>query len=108
MLILIKSFHTLIWLVFVACIGFILWSGFTGHVSIWSWWAVGAIVAEGGVLLAFKGYCPLTVLARKYSDAQKPNFDIYLPEWLAQYNKPIFGTLFIIGLVALIIRTCMP
>jgi hypothetical protein len=105
MLILIKSFHSLIWLVFVAFIGFILWSGFTGHVSIYSWLAVAAIAGETVVLLVFKGSCPLTGLARKYSDSQKPNFDIYLPEWLAKYNKLIFGTLFFIGLMAMLFHT---
>jgi hypothetical protein len=26
-----------------------------------------------------------------------PNFDIYLPRWMARYNKQIFGTLFVLG-----------
>lgn len=105
MLVLIKSIHSLIWVIFVLIIGFILWSGITDNVSTYSWLAVAAIVAEGGVLLVFKGSCPLTGLARKYSDSQKPNFDIYLPEWVAKYNKHIFGTLFLIGLLAMLFRT---
>jgi hypothetical protein len=28
---------------------------------------------------------------------RRPNFDIYLPEWLARYNKEVFGTLFVGG-----------
>jgi hypothetical protein len=43
--------------------------------------------------------CPLTSLAARYTEDRSPNFDIYLPRWLAQYNKQIFGTLFIAGLL---------
>ncbi|MFT7189365.1 MAG: hypothetical protein ACI9AV_002644, partial [Sediminicola sp.] len=34
----------------------------------------------------------------------KDNFDIFLPNWLAKYNKVIFTTLFIIGLGLVLIR----
>jgi len=50
----------------------------------------------------FKKMCPLTVVAIKYSDSAKPNFDIYLPGWLAKYNKLIYTTLFIIALIILL------
>mgnify|MGYP003645798412 FL=1 len=60
---------------------------------------------EGIVLLVFKMFCPLTIWARKYSDSTKDNFDIFLPNWLAKYNKLIFTTLYIIGLVIVLIRT---
>ncbi len=32
-------------------------------------------------------------------DARRLNFDIYLPAWLAEYNKAIFGSLYVIGIV---------
>lgn len=57
---------------------------------------------EGAVLGLFKGKCPLTVWARQYSDSQKDNFDIYLPEWLARYNKLIFTTVFVVALAMLL------
>lgn len=53
---------------------------------------------------AFGMSCPLTVMARRYSDSSKDNFDIYLPEWLAKYNKQIFTTIYLLGLVAVIYR----
>lgn len=28
-----------------------------------------------------------------------PNFDIFLPEWLARWNKEIFGSLFVVGVL---------
>ena len=98
-LVAIKSIHSLIWVVFVWMITYILWSGISGNITLYSWLAAAAVICESLVLLIFKGSCPLTKIARKYSDSPKSNFDIYLPEWLAKYNKQIFGTLFCIGLL---------
>jgi len=103
-LVLIKSTHTLIWALFVSMIGFVLWSGATNNISIYSWLAVGSVIVEGIVLAIFGGSCPLTIVARKYSNSTKENFDIYLPNWLAKYNKQIFTTLFLIGLILVLIR----
>lgn len=60
------------------------------HTLIWACLA-GAIIA----------IIPLALAAR-YTEDRAPNFDIYLPRWLAQHNKALFGTLFVVGeLVAL-------
>jgi hypothetical protein len=104
-LIAVKLIHTLIWAMFVSLITMVVYSGVTGHITPYSWIAVAAIIGEGAVLLVFKGRCPLTVVARKYSDSPKDNFDIYLPNWLAKYNKVIFTTLFGIGLLLMLFRT---
>lgn len=104
-LLVIKWVHTLIWLFFVVVIFYILYSGIFDDVNNYTWVGIGLIVGEGIVLLIFKMFCPLTVLARKYSDSQKDNFDIFLPNWLAKYNKLIFTTLYVVGLIIVLIRT---
>jgi hypothetical protein len=38
-------------------------------------------------------------LAARFTADRRPNFDIYLPQWLARYNQPIFGSLYVAGLV---------
>ena len=43
--------------------------------------------------------CPMTAVAARYTTDRADNFDIYLPLWLARYNKHIFGGLFVAGLV---------
>jgi hypothetical protein len=73
-------------------------------VNIYTWIGIGLIVGEGLVLLFFKMFCPLTIWARKYSDSQKDNFDIYLPNWLARYNKVIFTTIFFIAVMMVLAR----
>ena len=104
-LLVIKWVHTLIWLFFVAVILYILYSGIFNDVDKYTWVGIGLIIGEGIVLLIFKMFCPLTVMARKYSDSDKDNFDIFLPNWLAKYNKLIFTTLYVIGLIIVLIRT---
>ena len=68
------------------------------------WIGIALIVGEGLVLMVFKKMCPLTIMARKYSDSAKDNFDIYLPEWLARNNKLIYTTFFIIIVCGIIYR----
>jgi hypothetical protein len=55
------------------------------------------ILVECGVLLANGWRCPMTDLAAKYTADRSPNFDIYMPRWLAVHNKTIFGTLFLVN-----------
>ncbi len=57
----------------------------------------GLVVVECAVLAVNRGRCPLTDLAARYTEERTDNFDIYLPLWLAQRNKTIFGTLFAVG-----------
>ncbi|MFD0863817.1 hypothetical protein ACFQ1M_16495 [Sungkyunkwania multivorans] len=101
----IKLVHTVIWAFFVAIIFYILYSGLTNTVNTYTWIGIGLIIGEGIVLLLFKMYCPLTVLARNFSDSQKDNFDIFLPNWLAKHNKLIFTTIFVVGFVLVVFRS---
>jgi hypothetical protein len=101
----VKIIHTLIWIFFVTVIFYILYAGVFDNITIYTWMGIGLIIAEGIVLLVFKMFCPLTLIARKYSDSDKDNFDIFLPNWLAKYNKQIFTTIYAIGLILVIIRT---
>ncbi len=104
-LIFIKAAHTLIWIFFVAIIFYVLYSGITNQISTMTWISIGLVLFEGIILLIFKMRCPLTYLARKYSDSQKDNFDIYLPNWIAKYNKQIFTTIFTVGLGLVLYHT---
>jgi hypothetical protein len=55
------------------------------------------VLAETGLLAVNHMRCPLTNIAAHYTLDRSDNFDIYLPAWLARYNKRIFGTLFVAG-----------
>ena len=100
----IKLIHTLIWIFMVAVIFYVLYSGISGRINTLTWISIVIIILEGAVLAVFKMSCPLTVIARKYSDSEKNNFDIFLPNWLAKYNKQIFTAIYIMGVITVIYR----
>ena len=88
----------------MSVIFYILYSGITNQINLWTWIAIGLIIGEGLVLWLFKMFCPITVLARKYSDSDKDNFDIFLPNWLARYNKIIFTSIYFVGVIIVLLR----
>jgi hypothetical protein len=103
-LLFIKSIHTVVWLFFNVVIFYLLYAAIANRIDKWVWICIGLVLIEGLVLLAFKMFCPLTVLARKYSNSTKGNFDIFLPNWLAKYNKHIYTTIFFIAVIIVIYR----
>lgn len=100
----IKLVHTIVWLFFVVILFYVFYSGMTNEITTFTWFAIELVLAEGLVLLIFKMFCPITLMARKYSASKKDNFDIFLPEWIARHNKLIFTSIFIIGLLLVLFR----
>lgn len=92
----VKTIHTLVWLFFNLVIFYMLYAALVNKLDMWLWMGYGLFLFEAIVLIIFKSYCPLTLIARKYSDSHEPNFDIYLPERLAEYNKWIYSTILIV------------
>ncbi len=85
-----------VWVVMVSAIAGVPAAAVAG----WWGWVVGlsALVwVECGVLAVNGGRCPSTDWAAAYTEERAPNFDIYLPAWLAEHNKVIFGTMFVGG-----------
>jgi hypothetical protein len=62
----------------------------------------GIVWVECAILALNHGRCPLTDVAARYTTDRAPNFDIYLPVWLAANNKLIFGSLFLISQITLL------
>ena len=101
---LIKIIHTMVWIFFNVVLFYMAYAVIVNKIDRLVWIGVALIVLEGVVLLIFSKMCPLTIIARKYSDSTKNNFDIYLPDWLAKYNKLIYTTFFIIIVVGIFYR----
>ena len=100
----IKIIHTIIWIFFNVVLFYMAYAVIVNKIDMLVWIGVALILLEGIVLLIFKKMCPLTIIARKYSDLTKDNFDIYLPNWLAKYNKLIYTTFFIIIVCGIVYR----
>jgi len=94
----IKLAHTAAWAFFVAAIIAIPLAAWNDR---FGWALVAAIIVAGEVvILAFNGMkCPLTPIAARYTNDRRDNFDIYLPLWLGRFNKWIFGSLFVVGVL---------
>jgi hypothetical protein len=103
-LLIIKIIHTLIWIFFNVVIFYMLYAVIVNKLDNWLWIGYGLCILEGIILLIFRLSCPLTVMARKYSDSSKNNFDIYLPDWLAKYTKLIYTSILVIILGITIYR----
>src|SRR3954471_17166987 len=101
---LVKVVHTLIWLFFNVVIFYLLYAVLANKIDKWVWICISLIFLEGVILIAFKNFCPITLIARNFSNSQKDNFDIYLPNWLAKYNKQIYSAIVLIAIVILIYR----
>jgi hypothetical protein len=94
----IKAIHTLVWAVFAGSIVAIPVYTSGGNVKV-AWGLIGFVFLEVAVLLANRMKCPLTAVAGRYASERQDNFDIYLPLWLARYNKVVFGGLYVAGIV---------
>lgn len=100
---LVRGAHTAVWAGFVACIVGIPLAAHAHHFGVAAS-LVGVVAAEVVILLANRRRCPLTAVAARYTDNRAPNFDIYLPVWVARHNQALFGTLYAIGSVYALVR----
>jgi hypothetical protein len=103
MLSIIKTIHTIVWAFFASSIFAILafaWLGKCGLALVF----IAIVFMEVLVILFNNWRCPLTDVAARYTHERRDNFDIYLPEWLARYNKFIFGFLYVVGILFTVAR----
>lgn len=94
----IKIAHTAVWALFAACIVAIPIAAWRQHLDA-AFVLIGVVGLEVFVLVANRLRCPLTGMAARYTPDRRDNFDIYLPLWLARYNKQIFGAMYAGGIL---------
>ena len=103
-LVFIKIVHTIVWVFFNVVIFYLLYAVVVNKIDKWVWICITLVFLEGIILIVFKNICPVTLIARKFSNSKQDNFDIYLPNWLAKYNKEIYSIIVLIAIVILIYR----
>ena len=99
----IKLLHTAVWVGFAGCIVAIPVLTLQARFRLAAVLAL-VVLGEVVVLAINRWRCPLTPIAARYTEDRRANFDIYLPEWLARYNKEIFGPLYLAGVALLVVR----
>ncbi|EKE19953.1 MAG: hypothetical protein ACD_8C00077G0001, partial [uncultured bacterium] len=87
-----------------SCVCYVLSAGILGFMNQYVYIAIAVILIEGLTLVIFKWRCLLTIVAQNYTQDREENFDIFLPRFLAKHNKIIFTTLFIVGLILIILK----
>lgn len=97
MLVLIRFVHTLVWALFAGCIVGVFVAAHAANLRLASI-LIAIVAVEVAILVANRLRCPLTAIAARYTQDRSENFDIYLPRWLARYNKEIFGPLYALGI----------
>jgi hypothetical protein len=95
-LVAVKLLHTVVWVFFVACIVAVPVAAAVHRFRLTAIFT-GLVLLECLVLAVNRCRCPLTDVATRFAPEDSPNFDIYLPYWVAKYNKQIFGSLFVLG-----------
>lgn len=103
-LVFIKLVHTAIWVFFNVVIFYMLYAVLINRIDKWIWIGLSLVLLEGLILVVCKNICPITLVARKYSSSTRDNFDIYLPEWLARYNKQIYSSIVVVIVIILLWR----
>lgn len=104
-LLLVRLAHTAAWAFFAGSIVALPLAAHAGRFGL-ALLLVGFVTFEIIVLAFNGGACPLTAVAARYTSDRRENFDIFLPLWLARYNKQVFGALFLTGLVYTALEWC--
>ena len=95
---LVKLVHTAAWAFFAGCIMLLPVAAHGGRFDL-ALILVALVLAEVLILALNHWSCPLTRVAAGYTSDRRPNFDIFLPTWIARYNKQVFGSLFLLALI---------
>ena len=100
----VKTIHALIFIVGTVLFGLLLYQAFWGQITTFTWILVGLFIIEAIGLWAYGWRCPLTVYTERLGADHGQITDKVLPKWLADRTFQIFGVLFPIALLVLLIR----
>ncbi len=101
---LVRIIHSLIWIFYNFVVFYMLYASIANKLDIWLVICYCFVLLEGFILLIFRLTCPLTLIARRYTNDQRSNFDIFLPEWLARHTKRIYTSIVMIIVVITIFQ----
>ena len=104
LLALVRGLHTAVYLVMVAAIFVLLYSGLTGYAGPWLWVSLGLLGVESVVFAGNGLTCPMTALAVRYGAETGHAFDTFLSERITRHTFRFFGSLMVIGLLLLAAR----
>ena len=103
---LVKGFHSLIYVFMSFCVLYLVYGGITGTRNLFLWIAIGLIIGETLVLLANGRQCPLKTMALQMGDESGDDLiaDWLLPKWAVPLTVPTCSALAIFGLVLVVVN----
>ena len=104
MLTLLKTIHTIIWLVMATANVTAFYLAFIGRFNSLFVLSITLLGIEVIIIAVNSWHCPLTDVMAKYTPDRKANFDIYLPEWLARNNIKGFSVLIALEIIIVLIH----
>jgi hypothetical protein len=104
MLALIKTLHASVYAAVAAAIFYVLYSGVTGTLTVWTGVSIGLVVAECIVFVVNGFHCPLTQLAQTQGAPKGYVGESFLPERVSSRIFQVLGALFVVGLVLVLLR----
>jgi hypothetical protein len=99
-----RAAHGLIAIGFLTSIGYVWWCALTGRRGRWLNRAIVALVAEGAVVAANHGDCPLGPLGDRIGD-DVPLFELILSPRAAKLAIPTLGAVSAAGISLLAVRS---
>lgn len=100
----IKSVHTILFVILSVLLGILLYEVVSDEITYLTWIAVVLFIAEGIILVFSDWKCPLTVYVERLGSPHGQITDIFLPKWFADRVSQIYGVVFVLALVVLLIR----
>ncbi len=104
MLVFLKTLHTFIWVVMTIANFTAFYFAYNGIYDYRFWTPALILILEIITVIVNKWTCPITPIAGKYTANRDANFDIYLPLWLAKYNKEIFSIIILIEILVVVFK----
>jgi hypothetical protein len=100
----IKVLHSTVFIFMVVCLFYIVYCAISGTYNWELAVAMGTIFLEGAVLMLYRWQCPFTIWAERNGAKHGAVTDLFLPDWLAPHTFKIFGAIFAVSTVWLVIR----
>lgn len=99
----IRAVHTLLSVFFLSCLGYVYYAGVARRRGRLLWGAIAALIAEGAIVYANGGDCPLGPVHRRFGD-DKTFFELFVPKAVAKQAVPFFAAVTAAGFAMLLLR----
>lgn len=100
----IRLVHTVIFIFLSVILAVLLYEVIADKITWLTWIAVGLFTVEGIVLIVSGWKCPLTAYAESLGSNHGQVTDVFLPKWFADRVFIIYGGLYALAVLLLLMR----